>query len=180
MSTPLTKLRATLEAKQGNLWEWQGVNPYDGHAFEVLGLAREPHVKPQVVNAAVQRLAQRERLGDRDAMMSERARELLMTPETRVFCELLRMPPVAIPKEEIEQARRAADEAFRDPPSLPPCDEVTLHRDEALARLAARIVEEELQFEPLPEVDLERTEAPAIERQHFAGITFRQRTRKEA
>lgn len=176
MSETLQKLRQTLETRQGNLWEWRRTNPYVDHPLEVLGFQRDPQVTPPKIREAVQQVAQR---GEDGPLVSSRARELLMTPETRVFCELLRIPPVAVPKDEIEQVRRTAQESFGHAPELPPIDDVALRSGETLRRITETIAREEPRFEALPHVDLDGTSAPEIERQHFAGITFRQRARRD-
>lgn len=172
--------RQALADLNGNLWEWRGANPYEEHPLQVLGIDHEPDLTPQVIAAAVKKLALREQQSQRAGMLSGRARELLMDPVARIFCELMRIPPVALPKDDIERVKRAAEERYKNRPDLPPVDDLTVQADNVLQHVVEAIVAEEPGLDPLPAVDIDAAPPLEIERQRFAGIVFRQRSRREA
>ena len=175
-------LKKSIDEKQGNLWEWRGANPYHRHPLKLLNLENQPGVSAQVIRASVEKLLSRRRVQDSEAdeaaMSPSRAKDLLMRPETRLICEMMRMPPVEAPSEEMEKLKHMAGETFKDPAALP-WPEAVGCRSEDLAGILRRFLESgseahEASFESRkgfgPDLELERLS--------FTGISFRPRLRK--
>lgn len=181
------KLKQELDAKQANLWEWRGVNPYVGHPLGLLGLEREAEVTPKKINAATQMLQNRLKQGVDDGaadparvaaaagMSPGRAKDLLMKPVTRVMCELLRMPPVPLPKEELEPLRRRAGELFRGVPEPPPIDDLSLDWRAALDQVARIVLRHEPALDVRAGAGVEIGPAPQFERRIGVGVSFKRR-----
>lgn len=180
------KLKQNIEDKDGNLWESRSRNPYRQHPLMLLELDKQTNVTAQMISASVQKLSGRQRAGvksisatEAGTMTPSRARDLLMRPETRVICELMRIPPVEIPKEDLDELKQLAGEMFKEPVSLPWPDAIGCEW-ERVAEVILKFVSTQAEMLELPRV-IQPEFGPPLElpRQNFTGVSFRARRKKE-
>ena len=178
----MTTLDKEIREKQGNLWAWNGINPYRAHPLFVLGLENKHKITAPMINRSAKQLMDRERVvGNTETkeikgMSARRSQELLIFPATRVICELMRIPPVQIPKAEIEELKKLAADHYKYLNPLPPPTGINCNWEVIANRLSDLIAQQELD---VPEIDAPKfSENPALKRQVYSGISFRQRKRK--
>lgn len=104
--------------KKTNPWEWNGTNPYKLHPLGVLGMEDKPSVTAAMIKTAVHQMESRIKLktseeNSVDNMLLVKIQELLLDPYTRVFCELMRVPPVEIPKDDLNGIKKTAAKQFK-------------------------------------------------------------------
>ncbi len=180
------KIKTTIGDKEGNLWAWRGINPYRQHPLKLLELAYKEPVTLSQINGQYRRLQKRLDQGHQhepEAGVSlsalGRARELLMTPETRVLCELMRMPPVKVSSDDVAALAKLAEELFEKPRTLPEPLPLRLawesFLDVVLEFLAAQTDDDGApDLGPVPAMG----PAPAFRRLHSAGVSFRIRKKQ--
>lgn len=178
VSEDLARIREAVREAGANLWEWNGVNPYRDHPLRVLGLESKEVVLPAAVATAVRREEERA-IHDRDAtneaggsMPAVQAAELLRHPVTRVICELLRVPPVEVPANDLKELRALAKE-IGGMPALPSPARIGVHEDALVETFLAFVRELRAEEWDVPTADF----GPAPEFPHGAhvGIEFRPR-----
>lgn len=185
MDHPKQKLKQNVEDKNGNLWESRS-NPYRLHPLMRLELDKQVSVTAQMISGAVQKLLARERAGgqsvsasDASGMTPSRAKDLLMRPETRVICELMRIPPVEVPKEELDALKQLSGEMFKDPVNLPWPNTIGCSW-EKVAQVILRVASAQTETLEAPLVINPDLGAPMeLPRQNFTGISFSPRMKRE-
>ena len=180
-------LKAQVSECQGNLWQWTGVDPYQRSPLKILGLENKERLTAHQIKAAVKQLvsrsthdaAEQAEVGEGDDLAAPgRLLDLLLRPVTRVVCELQRIPPLALSKEESTELDRLAKELAHDKADLPWPEKADLDAPQIVElfwnHLRSGLDESRLEIAPMPEL---RDELD-LERPGYTGISFRPRERR--
>src|SRR5262245_5456224 len=185
------RLKGIIREKQANLWGWRGTNPYRRHPLEILSLDKQEIAAHNEISQKVKVLEERrraERQGQKatesddakpetDDMTPSRAKDLLTHPVTRVICELMRVPPVEISKEELSELKRLAD-VFKSEVELP-WPEAVACRWKSIAINLLKLLSQDEGQDGQVEVSVDFGDGPELDRHRFTGVSFSPRLRKE-
>jgi hypothetical protein len=186
------RLKGIIKEKQANLWEWRGTNPYRRHPLEILSLDKQERAGHNEISGKAKTLEDRRRVEQQNRKEAEsadaklaindmtpsRAKDLLTHPVTRVICELMRVPPVEISKEELSELKRLAD-VFKSEVELPWPEAVACSWKSIANNLLKHLAEDE-DPDCQIEVSVDFGDGPELGRHSFTGISFSPRLRKEA
>lgn len=145
----MNKISQLIKEKQGNLWAWDGRNPYSKHPIRVFDFEEKQKISVAMIKSAVQQIEARNKHNSEKDTNSianvslQKNEKLLLEPITRVLCELMRIPPVEIPKNELAEIKEMAED-FKNLENLPKpsgiaCNWEILAREIAMALQGDRI-----------------------------------------
>jgi hypothetical protein len=175
------KLHAAVAENQGNLWRWSRDNPYKGNPLLLLGFQRVEKVQGAKIQVALATRLKKARLtGEKEkeegTPLSQLA-QMLMVPASRVIAELMRVPPVALSKEDKAGLPSLGQFTRKNKPALPDPDELDLNSDplgELLLDFLTSRADDGLAGVPEVELGVD----PEFDRPNHVGITFPIRSAK--
>ncbi len=173
-------IKKYIQDKQANLWEWRSLNPYESHPLAILGLDTHSEVKPAMIKKSCEQLLARIRTGATEPEASEseipirKAQDFLLNPYTRIFCELMRFPPVSISKEDHQQLKFISQKHFKKIGQLPEPQGISCNFEAFASLILECFLQDEVEL-PTPADMIADVKAFPVPRSAHYGISFQPR-----